>query len=115
MNKEKYKRNLKIEKDQRQLLGLDFGDTPEELKREYLDIYKGMESEILNITRFDENSDLSITYLRRVDMIKDSKIKAEESFLISEQGDIIEKLLDETECQVLLDTGASKSFMPKSH
>ena len=25
------------------------------------------------------------------------------------------KLLDGTECQVLLDTGASKSFMSKSH
>ena len=48
-------------------------------------------------------------------MIKDSKIKAEESFLISEQGYTIEKLLDGTECQVLLDTGASKSFMSKSH
>ena len=56
-----------------------------------------------------------MTYLGRVDMIKDSKIKAEESFLISEQGCTTGKLLDGTECQVLLDTGASKSFMSKSH
>ena len=28
---------------------------------------------------------------------------------------MMEKLLDQTECQVLLDTGASKSFMSKSH
>ena len=27
----------------------------------------------------------------------------------------MEKLLDGTECQILLDTGASKSFMSKSH
>ena len=39
----------------------------------------------------------------------------EESFLISEQGYAIEKLLDGTECQILLDTGASQSFMSKSH
>ena len=47
-------------------------------------------------------------------MTKASKIKAEERFLISEQGYTIRKLLDRTECQILLDTGASKSFMSKS-
>ena len=38
-----------------------------------------------------------------------------ETFLISEQGCTVGKLLDRTECQILLDTGASKSFMSKSH
>ena len=71
--------------------------------------------EILNTIRFDENSDCRTTYLGRVSLTKASKIKAEESFLISEQGYKMGKLLDGTECQVLLDTGASKSFMPKSH
>ena len=42
-------------------------------------------------------------------------IKIEEKFSISEQGYMIGKLLDETECQILFDTGASKSFMSKSH
>ena len=28
---------------------------------------------------------------------------------------MVGKLLDGTECQILFDTGASKSFMPKSH
>ena len=40
---------------------------------------------------------------------------AEEKFLISEQGYTTGKLLDGTERQILLDTGASKSFMSKSH
>ena len=35
--------------------------------------------------------------------------------LISEQEYTMGKLLDGTECQILLDTGASKSFMSKSH
>ena len=48
-------------------------------------------------------------------MIKDSTIKAEESFPILEQGYIMGKLLDGAEFQVLLDTVASKSFMSKSH
>ena len=78
-------------------------------------MYEGIQSEILNTTRFDENSDLSTTYLGKSDRSKNSKIKAEESFPISEQGYTIGKLLDGTECQILLDTGASKSFMSKSY
>ena len=115
MNKEKYKRNIKLEEEQRQKLDLDFEDTPEKLKREYSDVYEGIQLRILSTTRFDENSSLSTTYLGRVDMIKDRKIMAQESFPISEQGYTIEKLLDRTECQILLDTGASKSFMSKPH
>ena len=65
---------------------LDFGDMPEKLKEENLDVYKWIQSEILSTTRFDENSDLSITYMGRVNTTKASKIKTEESFLISEQG-----------------------------
>ena len=38
----------------------------------------------------------------------------EESFPISEQWYLLGELLDGTECQLLLDTGASKSFMSKS-
>ena len=79
---------------------------PEKWKEEYLDIYDGIQSEILSTTRFDENSDLS-TYLGRVDTIRTSKIKVEETFLIWEQGYTIGKLLDGTECQILLDTGTS--------
>ena len=42
------------------------------------------------------------------------KLKAEESFPISENGYTLGKLLDGMKCQLLLDTGASKSFMLKS-
>ena len=69
----------------------------------------------MGTTRFDENSDLSTTYLGRIDTTRESKIKAEEKFPVSEQGYRIGKLLDGTECQILLDIGASKSFMSKSH
>ena len=93
------------------MLELDFGQTPDILREEYLDVYEGIQSEILNTMRFDENSDLSTTYLGKADRSKNNKIKAEESFSISEQGYTMGKLLDATECQILLDTGASKFFM----
>ena len=99
-------------KEERQMLELHFGDTPEKLKEENLDIYEGIQSEILSITRFHENSDLS-TCLGRVDTTRASKIKAEERFPIPEQGYTVEKLLNGSECQILLDIRASKSFMSK--
>ena len=94
--------------EKRTIQELDLGDTPDKLKGEYLDVYEGIQSEVLSTTRFEENSDLSITYLSRIDTNRASKIKAEETFPISEQGYMIEKLLDGTECRILLDTEASK-------
>ena len=57
-------------------------------------MYEGIRSEILSTTRFDENLDLSTTYLGRVERCKNNQIKAEESFPISEQGYTVGKLLD---------------------
>ena len=54
---------------------------PDILKEEYLDVYEGMQSEILSTTRFDENSDLSTTYLEKADKFQNNKIKAEEPSL----------------------------------
>ena len=88
---------------------------PEKLKEEYLDMYEGIQSELLSTTRSDENSDFSTPYSGRVDITRISKIKMEETFPISEQGYTVGKLLDGTGCQILLDTGASNSFMSKSH
>ena len=39
----------------------------------------------------------------------------EEKFMITEQGYAAGKLLDGTECQIVLDTGVRKSFMSKSY
>ena len=78
-------------------------------------MYEGVKSEVLNTTEFDENSDLSITYLGRIDMTKASKIKAEERIPISEQRYTVGKLLDGMECQILLDMGVTKSIMYTSH
>ena len=61
-------------------------------------MYEGIQSEVISNTRFDGNPDLGTTYLSRTDINRASKIKAEEKFPISEQGYMIGKLLDGTEC-----------------
>ena len=96
------------------MVEVDFCPTPDILKEEYLDVYEGIQSEIVNTIRFHENSDLHTTYLGKADRSKSDKHKAEESFPISEQGYTLGKFLHVTEYQLLLDTGSSKSFMSKS-
>ena len=110
----KYSNNLDTN-GKRDIVEFDFGVIPEVLREEYLDVYDGIQSELVSTTRFDENSDLSTIHLGRSDRVKSDKLKAEESFPISEQGYTLGKLLDGTECQLLLDTDASKSFMSKSY
>ena len=110
VNKYKHKPNA----DNREFKDLDFGTMPQKLQEEYMDIYEGIHSYIVSSNIYDENSDLSTTYLGRVVKRDQHKLKVEESFPISEHGYTSGKLLDGTECQLLLDTGVSKSFMSKS-
>ena len=78
-------------------------------------MYEGIQSDIVHSSRFDEKSDISTPYLVKIESKESQdKIKAEESFLISENGYTLGRLLDGTKCQLLLDTGTSKSFMSKS-
>ena len=51
--------------------------------------------------KFNENSDLSMTYLGQTEMMRDTKIKAKERFPITGQGFASGKLLDAMECQIL--------------
>ena len=107
-------RNKSDTKEEKEPVELDFGSTPLKLWKDYLHVYEGIQSEIVNTMRFNENSDLSTTYLGRSDKVRNHKLTAEESFPISEHGYRLGKLLDGTECQLLLYMGASKSFMSKS-
>ena len=69
----------------------------------------------MQATRFDESIDLSTKYLGKTDMTREQVIKTEERFPISGQGYTKGKLLDNMECSILIDTGASKSYMSKSY
>ena len=105
----------KMNKEGGERIDIDFGESPEGMKSRYMDVYDKVYAEVLTTSRFDENVDLSTTYLGRIDMKREEVLKAEESFPISEQGFVKGKLINGDECQILLDTGASKSYMSKSY
>ena len=81
----------------------------------YLDRYDGVQAKISQVTSFDESTDLSTTYLGKTDMTREYVIKAEEKFPISGHRYTSGKLIDKTECTILIDTAASKSYMSKSY
>ena len=106
---------LKLKEEERETLDVDFGLYPDIPKSRYLDVYEDVYAEMVVANKFNENSDLSTMYLGQAEMTRDTKIKAKERFPITGQGFASGKLLDGTESQILLDTGATKSYMSKSY
>ena len=103
--------SLKTDKD----LTTDVIFEGDKVKDGYFDRYEGIYVEISQATQFDESTDLCTSYLGKTDMRRDMIIKAEEKFPISGQGYTNSKLLDNTECSILIDTGASKSYISQSY
>ena len=104
---------FQMKDEKRETLNVDFGLYPDITKARYLHIYEDIYAEMVYAGKFDEKSDLSMTYLGPSDMTRNTRIKAEERFPITGQGFASGKLLDGMECQILLDTGATKSYMSK--
>ena len=105
----------KMGKEEGERLNIDFRESPEILREKYMDVYEEIYAEVVTRSKFDENIDLSTTYLGRIGMKREDVMKAEESFPISEQGFVVGRILNGEEYQILLDTGASKCYMSKSY
>ena len=69
-----------MEKEEGQIINIDFGESPEVLKAKYMDVYEDVFAEVVTTIRFDENVDLSTTYLDKIDMKREDIMKVEESF-----------------------------------
>ena len=73
--------------EEKEFREVDFGTNSQNLQDEYLDVYKGIQSNIASSSRFDENSDISMTYLGKIGQEESqNKLKAEKLFPISENG-----------------------------
>ena len=61
-----------------------------------------IQSDIVSLYRFDKKSDISTTYLGKVESKRSQdKLKAEESFPISESVYTLGRLLDGVKCQMV--------------
>ena len=61
---------LKLKEEERETLDIDFGIYPDILKSKYLDVYEGVYVEMVYANKFNENSDLSMTYLGQTKMTR---------------------------------------------
>ena len=66
MNRYKIKPNDSFSPSEREFREVDFGANSQNLQTEHLDIYEGIQSDIVSSNRFDENSDISMTYLSKI-------------------------------------------------
>ena len=98
---------FQLKDEERETLDVDFGLYPDITKARYLDVYEDIYAEMVYASKFDKNADLSTTYLGQTNMTRNTRIKVEERFPITGQGFASRKLLDGTECQHLLDMGAT--------
>ena len=71
---------FQLKEEERETLDIDFGLYPDVTKARYLDVYEDIYAEMVYASKFDENSDLSRTYLGQTNMPRNTKIKVEERF-----------------------------------
>ena len=64
----KFSKTVKTKGRSEILPSVNLTESPGRSRADYLDRYEGIKTEIIDTTRFDKNSDLSTTYLGRIDM-----------------------------------------------
>ena len=52
-----------MNKEQGEKIDMDYGESPQSMKDRYMDMYDDVYAEVVATSRFDENVDLSTTYL----------------------------------------------------
>ena len=55
---------------------INFSGMSEKVKSDYLDVYDGVYAEVISTNRFDEDTDLSTTYLGQIGMSRRTEVKA---------------------------------------
>ena len=75
-----------MKEEERETLEVDFRVYPDILRSKYLNRYEGVYAEMVYANKFNDNSDLSMTYLGQTKVTRDKKIRAEKRFPITSQG-----------------------------
>ena len=92
-----------------------FDNMTEQLQEDYLDRYKGAQAQMHQVSQFDESSDLSTTYLNKVEMSREDALKAQEQFSLVDQSTAVGTLQDDIDGNIPLDSGATMNFMLKHY
>ena len=71
---------FQLKDEERETLDIDFGLYPDVTKARYLDVYEDIYAEMVYASKFDENSDFSMTYLGQADMTRGPKLKLKKDF-----------------------------------
>ena len=66
VNRYKVKPNDSFSSFGKEFREVDFGTNLQNVQAEYLDVYEGIQSDIVSSSRFDENSDISTAYLGKI-------------------------------------------------
>ncbi len=94
---------------------LEFDQTLSDMtEEEFLDCYPDVEVDVHNTYHFDDSVDLSTTYLGTMDKDNQLVFNCVASVPLSPRSTASGCLPDQSPMTVLFDTGATKSFMPKS-
>ena len=93
VNRHKVKPNDSFSSFGKDFREVDLRTNLQNLQAKYLDVYEGIQLDIVSSSRFDKNSDISMTYLGKIGQEESQdKLKAEESFPISESGYTLGKI-----------------------
>ena len=68
---------FQLKDEERETLDIDFGLYPDVTKARNLDVYEDIYAEMVYASKFDENSDLSTTYLGQTNMTRNTRISVE--------------------------------------
>ena len=85
----------------------------EQLQADYLDRYEGVQAQIHQACQFDDSSAVHTIYLGRIKRSRKKFPKCSRGIFNHRSIYKVGSLLDATDHKILLDSGATKSFMSK--
>ena len=82
---------------------------------DYLDQYDAISNKLHDTRSFHDNRDISTTYLGKENITRETEFSPEASFPINVKSHTTGRTIQGDKVDLLLDTGASKSYMSKSY
>ena len=105
---------VKLQNDECILKDIDYGKHAHKVKEDDLDSYKGIQSELIYVAKFDETTDIATTYTGQKIIEKGLRLNSLSKWQIKIWVSL-GKFFEGTYFYILLDMWASKSFMSKSY